>query len=210
MEKDQSTPNKHESTSVSVRPSTPTPETGEEVDFSRFRLSQNFGEKSGVEKLLTTVPVRKPNRQQYFRVSPEESHVFEVLLLEYGEKKELYLIAPEVQHLVVSDAYPARLVLAVDRAGICFLWPLKLPREEGRQMAWHTSAMEAAEYAKQDWVRMASNMSLGAYEIFRAQGELPEPQWPRESFQQLLAIAFKKTIISSPDHIVLRQLAGEV
>ena len=129
---------------------------------------------------------------------------------EYGEKKDLYLIAPEVQHLVVSDTYPARLVLAVDRAGICFLWPLKLPREEGRQMAWHTSAMEAAEYAKQDWVRMASNMSLGAYEIFRAQGELPDPQWPRESFQQLLAIAFKKTIISSPDHIVLRQLAGEV
>ena len=144
MEKDQPTLNQPEGTSVSVRPSTPTPETGEEVDFSRFRLSQNFGEKSGVEKLLTTVPVRKPNRQQYFRVSPEESHVFEVLLLEYGEKKELYLIAPEVQHLVVSDAYPARLVLAVDRAGTCFLWPLKLPREEGRQMAWHTSAMEAA------------------------------------------------------------------
>ena len=72
------------------------------------------------------------------------------------------------------------------------------------------SRQQQAEYAKQDWVRMASNMSLGAYEIFRAQGELPEPQWPRESFQQLLAIAFKKTIISSPDHIVLRQLAGEV
>ena len=211
MEKDQPTPNQPESTSVPVPPSTPPPETKGEPDFSRFRLSQNFGEKSVVEKLLTTVPVRKPNRQQYFRVSPEESHVLEVLLLDHDDTEEPYLIAPEVQHLVISDAYPVRLVLAIDRSGVCFLWPLKIPRTEGGGgRAWLISAMEAAEHAKRDWVRMASNMSLKAYEIFKAQGELPDPQWPRESFQQLLAIAFKKTIISSPDHIVLRQLAGEV
>ena len=53
-------------------------------------------------------------------------------------------------------------------------------------------------------------MSLSAYEIFEAQGELPEPIWPEESFSGLLRIVFKNNIIDDPDHIVLRQSAGEV
>ena len=38
----------------------------EEFDLDAIRLSQNFGESSGIKKLLTTVPVRKPNRTQFF------------------------------------------------------------------------------------------------------------------------------------------------
>ena len=53
-------------------------------------------------------------------------------------------------------------------------------------------------------------MSLGAYEIFEAQGELPEPNWPEEDFSDLLRIAFKNNIIDSAEYMVLRQLAGEV
>ena len=40
--------------------------------------------------------------------------------------------------------------------------------------------------------------------------ELPEPRWPEEDFSDLLRITFKNNIIDSPDHIVSRQLAGEV
>ena len=35
-----------------------------------LRLDQNFLETGGVKKLLTTIPVRKPNKQTFFRVRP--------------------------------------------------------------------------------------------------------------------------------------------
>ena len=53
-------------------------------------------------------------------------------------------------------------------------------------------------------------MSLGAYEIYQAEGDLPDPNWPDESFSELLRIAFKGNIIDSQDHIILRQLLGQV
>ena len=45
------------------------------------------------------------------------------------------------------------------------------------------------------WVRVTANMSLGAYEIFEASGDLPEPVWPDFSFQEILKIAFRDRIV---------------
>src|SRR6478609_4411349 len=40
-------------------------------DPENLRLDQSFVETSGVKKLLTTVPVRKPNNQDFVRVHPD-------------------------------------------------------------------------------------------------------------------------------------------
>ena len=69
--------------------------------------------------------------------------------------------------------------------------------------------MEGAEMAKDKWVRVQANMSLGAYEVWEATGELPDPKWPEQSLDELLRIAFKNTKIDTPDHTILRQLRGE-
>lgn len=77
-------------------------------------------------------------------------------------------------------------------------------------MQWNRSALEAANIAQTHWVRVAANMSLGAYEVFEATGDLPEPEWPSQDFAELLRIAFKGKYIDSPDHAVLKRLRGEV
>ena len=59
------------------------------------------------------------------------------------------------------------------------------------------------------WVRLTANMSLGAYEIFEAEGKIAEPEWPEYSFLDLLRIGFRDRIISSFDHPVLKRLRGE-
>jgi hypothetical protein len=42
-----------------------------------------------------------------------------------------------------------------------------------------------------------------------AEGEIPEPNWPSYSFEQLLEIAFGNShIIDDPDHPALRKLRG--
>jgi hypothetical protein len=42
-------------------------------DLASIRLDPNAAEAAGVEKLLLTVPVRKPHKQDYFRVHPGEA-----------------------------------------------------------------------------------------------------------------------------------------
>jgi len=195
--------------------STPPEETGQPAqpengpsapDFSRFRLSQNFGSLSGVKKKLTTVPVRKPNKTQFVRVHP--ANKMDTMLLRYGDNGEdLYLIDPDVMQQVEDLAKNYRLMEAIDRQNNVFIWPVAIP-DDGRPLNWHLSALEAANNAELEWTRMQANMALGAYDIFAAEQDLGGPEWPELSMNELLEIAFKNKIIDRPDHLVLLQLRG--
>ena len=124
-------------------------------------------------------------------------------------RDQLVRVAQDVLAEVLQLAKAYRLVLAVDRLGTSFIWPLALPDPE-RPNAWHLSAMEADNAAQQHWVRIQSNQALGAYEVYEAQGELTDPVWPEESWQKLVHVAFKGKIIDTHDHIVLQKLRGEL
>jgi hypothetical protein len=41
-------------------------------DPANLRLDQSYTETVGVKKLITTIPVRKPNKQVFFRIHPGE------------------------------------------------------------------------------------------------------------------------------------------
>jgi hypothetical protein len=53
-------------------------------------------------------------------------------------------------------------------------------------------------------------MSLGAYEIFEASGDLPEPGWPDISFEEILKIAFRERLVDRADHPLVQRLRGIV
>ena len=53
-------------------------------------------------------------------------------------------------------------------------------------------------------------MSLGAYEIYEATGNLPEPEWPDLEFDKILEIAFRDRFVTAPDHPVVKRLQGAV
>ncbi len=60
------------------------------------------------------------------------------------------------------------------------------------------------------WVRVTSNMALGAYEISEAIKGYPEPVWPDISLQEILKIAFRDRIVADADHALLQRLRGEL
>ena len=90
-----------------------------------------------------------------------------------------------------------------------FLWPIRLPSEDGRHDDWNRSALDAARRAMTCWIRLTANMSLGAYDVFQAAADLPDAEWPKEGFGHLLALAFKDRFVASTDHPVVRRLRGE-
>ena len=179
-------------------------------DLASIRLSQDFATTIGVKKLITTVPVRKPNRQEFVRVHPDPKYHLDTAVVELKAERETYVVAQSLWPEVHGELIPKRLLLTMTRQNVLILWPIRLPGEDGRIDQWNDSAMIAAERATQCWVRVASDWHLGAYELFEAPADLPEPEWPEISFQEILDIAFRGRQIDDINHSVLKQLRGEI
>jgi hypothetical protein len=60
-------------------------------DPARLRLSQDFTAGQAVKKILTKVPVRKPDRHWFIRVRPGEEWRLSTPLIDLKEDRELYL-----------------------------------------------------------------------------------------------------------------------
>jgi len=182
-------------------------------NLDALRLTQDFEATAGVRKELVTVPVCKPHRQWFVRVHPDPAFRLETHVLELKEEGETYFVAPGMRAELPGEIVPKILLTAVTSASSgsnIFLWPIRMPDPLGKLDEWSRSALEAARLAERQWLRLASNRSLGAYESYIATGDLPDPQWPEgKSFQDLLKIAFRDRIIDSPDHLVVRRLRGQ-
>jgi hypothetical protein len=175
----------------------------------QLRLSQDFAEMADVKQVLAAVPVRKPRRHEFVRVHPSEDFHLETAVLELKDDREMYLVTSAVRQELFGELALVRLMTTVNRQGIVSLWPLRLPDETGRTNPWNLSAFVAAQRAKSTWLRVFSDMNLGAYRIFEATGLLPEPEWPNESFRELLDIAFRGKQIADHDDPILKRLRGE-
>lgn len=181
-------------------------------DPASLRLSQDFAAGLGVKKALLTVPVRKPDKAWFVRVHPDGAYRLQTCVVELKEERETYLVDRALWPELSTEANfsPRLLCTAVNRQGVLFLWPIRLPGADGKIDSWSQSALEAANLAQANWVRVTANMSLGAYDVYQAAGALAEPAWPELPFAELLKTGFKDRLIDSPNHPVLRKLRGEV
>ena len=177
-------------------------------NLNELRLPQNYSEMVGVKKLLTTVPVRRPHRQEYIMVRPEKEWRFMTAVLEFKQERETYLIDKPLWQELHGEIVPKVLFTAINRQKTVFLWPVKLPGIDGRQDHWNRSALEAANMAMSNWIRIAANMDLGAYEVFEGSSDLTDPSWPEVTFEEVVSKAFKDNFIKSLDHPIIKRLRG--
>ena len=141
----------------------------------------------------------------------DDRNVEYIAVLELKEDREIYLVSSELRPLLTNEpTFSGRaLFTCINRQNDVFLWPIRLPSPEGRRDEWSRTASEAAMMGKDRWVRITANMSLGAYDVHEASGDLLEPSWPEKSLQELIRIAFKDRMIDTADHPVLKRLRGE-
>ena len=156
------------------------------LSLDALRLPQGFGQAAGVRKLLTTVPVRRPSPQHFFRVRPGSEWRIEAAMLNLiKDENEHYLVLPHLWSELAGEIRAKMLYTCVTRDGVVFLWPVNLPDGDGRLDNWSQSAHDGAEIAEDSWIRLIANRSLGAYDVHEAVGELPPPEWPNRSFEEL-------------------------
>ncbi|HRK62993.1 MAG TPA: hypothetical protein PLN53_01280 [Terricaulis sp.] len=179
-------------------------------DPARLRLSPDLLEDVATEVLLTTLDVRKPKTGEFFRVNPDKAYRLELAVINVEEERATYLVMKDMHDDLNADLTPVLLVVAVNRSGTPFLWPLKLTKPGGRSSPWNDTARGAAQAAESAWVRMDSDAARGQYMVRRATGNLGEPVFPSEPFSDLLRIAFADRVIDSATHPVVRQRRGEI
>ena len=144
-------------------------------DPATLRLDQSFADTVGAKRLLTTVSVRRPNRQDFSRVHPSPQYrLTPAAIIELREEREVYLVEPSVATELPGEFTTATLYTAINRQGVVHIWPVKLPGPDGKHNEWHRFAAEAAEIAMTRWVgslrtcRWAPTISLRRSVICRS------------------------------------------
>lgn len=179
-------------------------------DLSKLALPQDFQNMPGAKKLWTTIPVRKPNKTEFIRVLADDSYTLQMGIIELKEEGEVYLIDPELFVDLSEHLVPVQICVAISRMGALMIWPVKLP--QARRNAWHDTALQASELAKEKWISVRANMNAGCYDILEATGNLPDPEFPIEdlTFQRMLEIAFRDFYVDSLEHPLVKRLFGQV
>jgi hypothetical protein len=176
------------------------------ADLSRVAIAPT--KLVGQQRIVTRVPVKKPDKQIFFRAHPTDK--VETYVIEDKENRETYYVLPEMRDEIVAQGLhrPVLLARIITRQAVNMLWPIGLS-VDGRSNSWHETAHEARRMAEKNWIRIVPNMALGGYEIFKALAPIDEPDWSKMTFQDLLEVAFRNRIISSFDHPVLKNWLAE-
>ena len=182
--------------------------TRPDFDPESLVLPKNYSNSLSVEQVHTTISVSKPDSQWFCRVHPDFE--FRSMLLLFREDSNLYVVEKELWSDLTSELNPFLVVLAVNRQGKEFLWPLRLPADDGRPNPWHVSALAAAELGKSRWVRMSADRNEYKVEIARSNEALPDPCWTGRSMKELIKLGFRGRYVDTLEHPVVRKLRGEI
>ncbi len=132
-----------------------------EPDLEQFKLSQDFEAMIGVRREIITVPVRKPDRQSFIQIHPDEEWRMSALILELKEDRDNYLVIPSLMESFPDEFVPKYLFTCQTRQGATFLWPIRMPGPDGRLDQWNESALHIVNQYAGRWIRVISNMGWG-------------------------------------------------
>jgi len=196
----------------------PTPAQGAPNPFDLDALKIPAGELTDLEidVVLTKIPIRKPHNQWYVMVHPDKEYHIPIALFEYEDgvsmDRETYIVTPNMYSAFEEESKFRRSILytSMTRQGHLFLWNVPLPGKDGKLNDWHKSAMVAVSAAQKGWVRVKANKQAAGYDLGKPKGHIPDPEWPKLSPSDILKTASSGIIVSSPDHPVVRKLAGDI
>jgi hypothetical protein len=189
----------------------PSPSVLDPFDPNTYRLQPSLLVSAGVEKHITDLPVRKPDKSWWVRVHPEPEYSLSTFVIELKEEDETYLVVPPLWQALQGEPtfISLTLHLAVTRQGKPFLWKARRPSDPTQEPTrWMRPTLDAVSRALTRWTRIAWNVDTRQHDVSTCDYSA-EPVWPDLPFRELLKIAFRDYIIETLDHPVLRRLRGE-
>jgi hypothetical protein len=196
----------------------PNPQKIAKPSFSERFKSKNAPTISGVQTLLTALPIYKiGDVGDWTRLHPSEDSYWSIELcfvevpIKGAKHAMLHVIDDDlaVQYLSAKKIKRHRLALACkphDKFFFCIVPSKNLDN------AFNADAIKACHLAQTRWVEATSRRPEGVdgYKIDFAQDQdaFPEPKWPSRSLDELMDVTFKDADIDHDRHPALLRLIG--
>src|SRR5215204_7779476 len=116
-------------------------------DLAALRISPDTTT-GGTREILSHVPVRKPNKHDFFRVHPSPEMSLATAIFDDKDEREVFFVEPSMREALLGETKPVLLVPFITRQGVVGIWPITLPGDGGRRNDWHETARDAAERGK--------------------------------------------------------------
>jgi hypothetical protein len=182
--------------------------------------ARNRQKKDRRVKVVTSYSVAsRPGKGSFFRVNPDPEYQISSLLYlardENGMERDVYFVDWQFTDEVLATEYavffqPANLYLAIERHKTKpYVHFVKRPHEGMKDNEWWVSAQYIVELASADWIQPYTPLGGRGYDYMPRQVEIPDPDWPKTSFGEILQIAFRGRFIDSWEHEVMKDLQGK-
>ncbi len=157
---------------------------------------------------------KRPSKTRFFSVCPDPAYAGKIWLLKDDDGVDgdttYYALSPSVLPFISETLRSVfRLYTICYQGGGFVLWHVRVP-DPARPNDYHTTAHLAANMARESWIRLETDQSNGRYLAIKAENLPPCETWPKETFSELVALAFGKNLISDADHPVVRRLMGRL
>lgn len=186
----------------------PMEDSDDEFSPENLRLLNKIDLRDLVTAELVELPARKPKKDEWFRVHPEYQQ--QGGILEIDSENKVFWVSKKIQAQVVHDpCFTFRLcVLCVTRQGIPFIWPVKTDFESGGNGdKFVRIPFSAMTLGRQKWTRLYWSQEKREHQVETS--DLSDaPKFPDKPFPELLKLAFKDALISTPDHPAILNLKG--
>jgi hypothetical protein len=181
-------------------------------DPSTYKVAQDLSAAAGIQKYLTDIPVRTPEKSWWVRRHPDDSEYSQpAWTIELKEEREEYLVLPDLwRHLMGEATFKRKtFYFATTMQGKLFLWSVRRPADDTKEPdRWMRAPLEAVRLAKDKWTRNTWNEITKQHDVVTCESAV-QPQWPDLPFREVIKLAFTDYVIKSMDHPVLKRLRGE-
>ena len=160
--------------------------------------------------LVNVFVVKHPANNKYFRCHPEKRMSLDATVI--WDDRACYYVIPGMRNhpkLITRIRYVTLYTVVQWPEQQPVLWPVPVPTEgPGRDLPVWRSYRKAVELAQGEWVQMVWNDQMRDFLVEQAEAISAQPEWPKESFSELLKIGFEGCVVDNEDHPYLHILRG--
>jgi hypothetical protein len=191
----------------------PSPELGDISDLQAFAADDNDIAIDDAETLYCSTG--RPESDAYIRTYPDTTWWKDLWIVEHtgaDNRKTTYLVHKSLRKLEELEGKVKRkcAVPYITLTGGLGLW---LIGADFGDNPWVASAMRCCRRAIDEWIMPVSRREIGQNKARPANGQHPDPIWPKLDFWQMVDLAFQPERRITPanyrDHPVLKKFRGE-
>jgi hypothetical protein len=157
---------------------------------------------------------KSPSKNEFFRTHPGFHAIVSMIDAEIGMERHYFAVAPGMVEPLASIGIAVAdhaLYLTLTSRGAARIVPVRQANPDGEQNEYARTKEIAMLQARDQWVRIYTDMENKCYQVFPAPPDrFAAPQWPDLTPAKIFRLAFrdKNRLIDSPEHTLFQKWAA--